>query len=82
LFVNVIILHCLTLDNSSFQATDTLINSILLTSTLKPLQKIKLFNDRVDKISNDFVTSFLKQLGCPYSDIAEHGQCPKLPKMT
>jgi hypothetical protein len=70
----------LTLDNSSFQVTDTLINSILLKSALQPLQKIKLFNDHADKISNDFITSFLKQLGYPYSDITEYGPRPKLTK--
>jgi hypothetical protein len=70
----------LTFDNSNFQVTDSLIDSILLKSTLQPLQKIKLFNDHADKISNDFITSFLKQLGYPYSDIAEHGLRPKLTK--
>lgn len=70
----------LTFDNGNFQVTDTLINSILLESTLQPLQKIKLFNDHADKISNDFITSFLKQLGYPYSDITEHGLRPKLIK--
>jgi hypothetical protein len=70
----------LTFNNSSFQVTDSLINFILLQSTLQPLQKIRLFNDHADKISNDFITSFLKQLDYPYSDIAEHGPRPKLTK--
>jgi hypothetical protein len=70
----------LVFNNSDFQMTNSLVNFILLYSTLEPLKKIKIFNDHADQISNDFITSFLKQLGYPYSSIAEHGPRPKLAK--
>jgi hypothetical protein len=70
----------LTFNNDSFHVTDSHIQTIISKSGLQQLQKIKIFNDHADKIDNGFISSFLRQFGYPYSDIAEYGPRPKLPK--
>jgi hypothetical protein len=70
----------LIIDNPLFTVTEAIIKAVLLQSNLPTKSKISIFNINADKIFEGFITTFLQNLGSPYSDITIHGSRPKLLK--
>jgi hypothetical protein len=63
------IISALVANNDSFNVSQKIIEAILLKSSLKYLDKISIFEKRIYKLTNDIITSFLKILDKPYSNI-------------
>jgi hypothetical protein len=63
------IISALVVNNDSFNVSQKIIEAILLKSSLKNFDKISILEKRIDMLTNDIITSFLKTLDKPYSNI-------------
>ncbi|MCD8399463.1 YobI family P-loop NTPase [Tenacibaculum finnmarkense] len=66
----------LLISNLELQIEKEIINSVILKSNLKNLDKIKIFNKYNSLFNNDEIELFIISLGEPYSNISEKGKRP------
>lgn len=65
--------------NNSFVISEEVLKRTLCSNSLLTETKVKIFNDRFERLDSSFITEFLNSLGEPYSNIALVGKKPSLP---
>lgn len=71
----------LILKDNSFRVSDSILNLVIVNSTLSIEQRIRIFNWKQNQIPISYIDDFLNALGEPYSDITIRGRRPLFPNV-
>lgn len=77
---NLKLLSSILIEENSFIVSDNILNSILTNNQVPTLERIKLFIKNSSKYNNDFIETFLTNLGDDYSEITNTTLKAKVPK--